>query len=421
MRLITKAILLFLVVALLVFGVGGIVTYQMVVQEVQLETDYYLDETFKATVQGIQSGKAIEALDNEKVVITPLVGLSYPDTLPHYKDTIAEHFNLHRPEPHRNLTRIKEIDGTYYRISITDVLIELDDMYEGVVGVLSRLFLYLSASVILGSILISRWLFKPFTKLLDRLSNFNLKDSTGLEVPETNTSEFRQLNSFLVKMTSKAQRDYRSLKEFTENASHEMQTPIAIAKGKLELMLEAPELKEDQAGLIQGAYQAISRLSSIGHSLTLLSKIENQEFSVSRNIDFSQLVENSIKYYGELAELKEIKLEYSIAPGIMLPIESSLAEILVSNLIKNAIQHNVSGGWIKVKLTPELLSVQNSGPSPKVDPNQLFERFKKGNQSGGSLGLGLSIVKKITEASEWDVTYDFQDEIHHLQVRFRQA
>lgn len=421
MRLITKAILLFLVVALLVFGVGGIVTYQMVVQEVQLETDYYLDETFKATVQGIQSGKAIEALDNEKVVITPLVGLSYPDTLPHYKDTIAEHFNLHRPEPHRNLTRIKEIDGTYYRISITDVLIELDDMYEGVVGVLSRLFLYLSASVILGSILISRWLFKPFTKLLDRLSNFNLKDSTGLEVPETNTSEFRQLNSFLVKMTSKAQRDYRSLKEFTENASHEMQTPIAIAKGKLELMLEAPELKEDQAGLIQGAYQAISRLSSIGHSLTLLSKIENQEFSVSRNIDFSQLVENSIKYYGELAELKEIKLEYSIAPGIMLPIESSLAEILVSNLIKNAIQHNVSGGWIKVRLTPELLSVQNSGPSPKVDPNQLFERFKKGNQSGGSLGLGLSIVKKITEASEWDVTYDFQDEIHHLQVRFRQA
>lgn len=421
MRLITKAILLFLVVALLVFGVGGIVTYQMVVQEVQLETDYYLDETFKATVQGIQSGKAIEALDNEKVVITPLVGLSYPDTLPHYKDTIAEHFNLHRPEPHRNLTRIKEIDGTYYRISITDVLIELDDMYEGVVGVLSRLFLYLSASVILGSILISRWLFKPFTKLLDRLSNFNLKDSTGLEVPETNTSEFRQLNSFLVKMTSKAQRDYRSLKEFTENASHEMQTPIAIAKGKLELMLEAPELKEDQAGLIQGAYQAISRLSSIGHSLTLLSKIENQEFSVSRNIDFSQLVENSIKYYGELAELKEIKLESSIAPGIMLPIESSLAEILVSNLIKNAIQHNVSGGWIKVKLTPELLSVQNSGPSPKVDPNQLFERFKKGNQSGGSLGLGLSIVKKITEASEWDVTYDFQDEIHHLQVRFRQA
>lgn len=421
MRLITKAILLFLVVALLVFGVGGIVTYQMVVQEVQLETDYYLDETFKATVQGIQSGKAIEALDNEKVVITPLVGLNYPDTLPHYKDTIAEHFNLHRPEPHRNLTRIKEIDGTYYRISITDVLIELDDMYEGVVGVLSRLFLYLSASVILGSILISRWLFKPFTKLLDRLSNFNLKDSTGLEVPETNTSEFRQLNSFLVKMTSKAQRDYRSLKEFTENASHEMQTPIAIAKGKLELMLEAPELKEDQAGLIQGAYQAISRLSSIGHSLTLLSKIENQEFSVSRNIDFSQLVENSIKYYGELAELKEIKLESSIAPGIMLPIESSLAEILVSNLIKNAIQHNVSGGWIKVKLTPELLSVQNSGPSPKVDPNQLFERFKKGNQSGGSLGLGLSIVKKITEASEWDVTYDFQDEIHHLQVRFRQA
>lgn len=419
MRLITKATLLFLIVALVVFGVGGIITYQMVVQEVQLETDYYLNETFKATVKGIRSGKSIEALDNEKVLITKLQGTNWPDTLPVYKDTIAEHFNLRRLEPHRNLTRVKEIDGNYYRISITDVLIELDDMYEGVVGVLSRLFLFLSASVILGSILISRWLFKPFTQLLNRLSSFNLKDSSGLKVPKTSTREFRQLNSFLLKMTDKAQRDYQSLKEFTENASHEMQTPIAIAKGKLELMLEAPELEEEQAGLIQGAYQAISKLSSIGHSLTLLSKIENQEFSVSRNIDFSKLVENSINYYRELAELKEITLESSIVPGIMLPIESSLGEILVSNLIKNAIQHNAPGGWIEIELNPERLSVKNSGPSPKVDPQKLFERFRKGNQSGGSLGLGLSIVKKITEACDWNVTYDYEDETHQLSVRFK--
>ncbi|PHN05907.1 sensor histidine kinase [Flavilitoribacter nigricans] len=418
MRLLTKATLLFLVVALLVFGVGGIITYQMVVEEVQLETDWYLDETFKATVKGIRAGKSIEALDNEKVIITPLLGANWPDTMAHYKDTIAEHFNLRRLEPHRNLTKIKKIDDTYYRISITDVLIEVDDMYEGVVGVLSRLFLFLTASVILGSILISRWLFKPFTKLLDRLSSFNLKNTSGLEVPETSTREFNQLNSFLRSMTDKAQRDYRSLKEFTENASHEMQTPIAVAKGKLELMLEAPELDEEQAGLIQGAYQAISRLSSIGHSLTLLSKIENQEFSVSQNIDFSKLVENSIEYYRELAELKEIQLESKVTPGVQLPIESSLAEILVSNLIKNAIQHNTPGGWISLELSADHLSVKNSGAPPSIDPGKLFERFRKGNQSGGSLGLGLSIVKKITEASDWSVTYDYENETHHLQVTF---
>lgn len=418
MRLLTKATLLFLVVALVVFGVGGIITYQMVVQEVQLETDYYLNETFKATVRGIRAGKSIEALDNEKVVITPLIGSNWPDTLAHYKDTIAEHFNLHRLEPHRNLTRIKNINDTYYRISITDVLIEVDDMYEGVVGVLSRLFLFLTASVILGSILISRWLFKPFAQLLNRLSGFNLKSDSGLKVPETSTREFRQLNSFLLKMTDKAQSDYRSLKEFTENASHEMQTPIAVAKGKLELMLEAPELKEEQADLIQGAYQAISKLSSIGHSLTLLSKIENQEFSVTKTIDFSGLVSNSVNYYRELAELKDIRLESEITPDVKLPIENSLADILVSNLIKNAIQHNTPGGWIALKLTPSHLIVKNSGPPPGIDPQKLFERFRKGNQSGGSLGLGLSIVKKITEASDWNVSYQFQDQTHHLQVDF---
>lgn len=418
MRLLTKATLLFLIVALLVFGVGGIITYQMVVQEVQMETDYYLSETFKATVKAIEAGKAIEALDNEKVIITPLSGNNWPDTMAHYKDTIAEHFNLHRLEPHRNLTRIKEINNTFYRISITDVLIELDDMYEGVIGVLSRLFLFLSASVILGSILISRWLFQPFTQLLDRLSKFNLNDATGLKVPETSTREFRQLNSFLLKMTEKAQVDYSSLKEFTENASHEMQTPIAIAKGKLELMLETPELDEEQVGLIQGAYQAISRLSSIGNSLTLLSKIENLEFSATKSINFSELVENSIQYYQELAELKEIKLASDITPEVKLPIENSLGEIMVSNLIKNAIQHNNPNGWIKINLTPEYLSVKNSGSQPSVDPSRLFDRFRKGNQSGGSLGLGLSIVKKIAEASNWSVTYDYKEETHHLLISF---
>lgn len=419
MRLLTKATLLFLVVALLVFGVGGIITYQMVVQEVQLETDWYLNETFKATVEAIKAGKSIEALDNEKVIITPLRVNHWSDTIAYYKDTIAEHFNMHRLEPHRNLTRVKKIEDTYYRISITDVLIELDDLYEGVVGILSRLFLFLSVSVILGSILISRSLFKPFTQLLNRLSKFNLKSSTPLEVPETSTREFKQLNSFLLKMTDKAQRDYRSLKEFTENASHEMQTPIAIAKGKLELMLEAPDLEEQQASLIQGAYEAISKLSSIGHSLTLLSKIENQEFSVSKNINFSQLVNHSINYYSELAELKNIRLDAHVSPDVMLPIESSLADILVSNLIKNAIQHNDPGGWIKLELKPQYLSVKNSGSPPSVDPGKLFERFKKGNQSGGSLGLGLSIVRKIVEACDWNINYRFAENIHHLQIDFQ--
>lgn len=418
MSLLTKTILLFLVVALLVFGVGGIITYGLVVEEVQSETDYYLHETFKATVRGIKAGKSIEALDNEKILITKLEGNNWTDTLSHYKDTIAEHFNLHRMEQHRNLTRIKQIDGTYYRISITDVLIELDDMYEGVVGVLSRLFLYLSISVILGSVLISRWLFKPFVQVLNRLSSFNLKSSQGLQVPQTNTKEFKQLNSFLVKMTDKAQRDYRSLKEFTENASHEMQTPIAVAKGKLELMLESPDLDEERAELIQGAYQAISRLSSIGHSLTLLSKIENQEFTISGKINFSELLSHLILNFRELAELKGISLEADIAENVQLPIEKSLADILVSNLIKNAIQHNQQDGWIKVSLDQQQLSIRNTGSAPTVDPALLFERFKKGNQSGGSLGLGLSIVKKIVEVCDWKVSYQFKEDVHHLQIVF---
>lgn len=418
MSLLTKTTLLFLLVAMLVFSVGGIVTYHMVKQEVQKETDYYLNETFQATVRAIQQGRSPETLDSEKIIIKQLNG-AYPlDTMPVYKDTIATHSWLNRPEQHRNLTRIKEIDGQYYRISVTDVLIESDDMYEGVVNILSRLFLFLSLALLLVSVLISSWLFKPFTRSLQRISNFNLKSSSPLELPKTNTREFNQLNQFIQEMTEKARRDYQALKEFTENASHEMQTPIAIAKGKLELLLESPQLNEDQAQLIQSAYQSISKLSSIGHSLTLLNKIENREFAVAENIDFSDLTRQAIRNFSELAELKGLNLKADIASQVQLPIDPALGDILLSNLLKNAIQHNQPGGWIAVHLQSNYLVVKNTGPAPSAPPELLFDRFKKGNQSGGSLGLGLSIVKKITEASGWNVNYTYSEPTHELRIDF---
>lgn len=421
MSLLTKTTLLFLLVAMLVFSIGGVVTYRLVKQEVQNETDYYLNETFQATVRAIRQGKSIEALDNEKVVIERLSGVQEPDTTPVYQDTLAMHILLNRLEPHRNLTRITKIDSTYYRISLTDVFIESDDINEGVVTILSRLFLFLSLALLIAGVLISRWLFKPFMRSLQKISKFNLKSPEPLYLPRTSTREFSRLNDFITEMTEKARGDYRSLKEFTENASHEMQTPIAIAKGKLELLLESPQLDEEQAKLIQSAYQSISKLSSIGHSLTLLNKIENREFAVAQTTDFSRLAQQAVQNFRELAELKALQMEANISDHVELPIDPALGDILLSNLIKNAIQHNHSKGWIRINLQTEELTVQNTGPAPSVAPHLLFERFRKGNQSGGSLGLGLSIVKKITEACGWEIDYHYTEDIHTLQISFSHA
>ena len=421
MTLLAKTTLFYLFVILLVFGVGGIVTYEMIKEDVRKETDYYLDETFRRLVQAIEEGKPPKAFNNDKVVICELEDRPWVDTMAYYSDTMGLHLLLQRPEPHRKMRKITKINEAYYQISLMDVLIESDDINEGVVDILSQLFIYLSLALILFSFLISRLLLAPFKETLRKIGQFNLKSEAPVDLPHTSTKEFKQLNGFLEGMTDKARQDYLSLKEFNENASHEMQTPIAVAKGKLELLLQEGTLSDKQAGLIQSAHQAIGKLSRIGHSLALLNKIENREFAVVEETDFSEVTERDIVNFRELAELKGLTVKSEIEKGILLPIDASLADILVSNLIKNAIQHNEPGGWIDITLNQKQLLFRNTGKPPKLNTRQLFDRFKKGNHSGGSVGLGLAIVKKICDVNKWQIAYGFKEGVHEIAISFRAA
>ena len=418
MTLLAKTTLFYLMVALLVFGLGGVVTYNMIKKEVQNETDYYLNETFGLLVKAIEEGKPPRAFVNDKVLICELEDRLWTDTIAHFSDTLGTHLTLDRLEPHRKRRQIKKINGRYYQITMMDVLIESDDMYEGVVDILSQLFLYLSLALIAFSFLFSRLLLAPFRETLRRIGQFNLKSKDTVELPRTTTKEFKALNGFIEDMTSKARQDYLSLKEFNENASHEMQTPIAVAKGKLELLMEGEGLTDRQVGLIHSAHHAIGRLSRIGQSLSLLNKIDNREFAAREKTDFSAAVHTSIVYFRELAELKGLKIESNLKDGIQVPIDNTLAEILLSNLLRNAIQHNEPEGWIKVELTASQLIVSNSGKPPQLSTNKLFERFRKGNYQGGSVGLGLAIVKKICDTNKWEVDYVFGEGRHCITVNF---
>lgn len=418
MSLLSKTTLFYLLVALTVFGVGGIVTYQMVKIEVAKETDYYLRETLDRITHSIEIGKPAKAFVNDNVTICFLEDKNWTDTSNVYSDTLGKHPVLDRLEPYRKLTAIKKINDQYYLITLMDVLIESDDMYEGVVDILSQLFLYLALALIVFSFLFSRLLMAPFQETLGRIRQFNVKSEAVLSFPKTSTKEFKLLNSFLEKMTVKARKDYVALKEFNENASHEMQTPIAVASGKLEILMESPNLTQEQMGLIQSAYEAIGRLSKIGQSLTLLSKIENQEFVSNEKTNFSKLIGNNIHLFKELASLKEIDIQNDISADVNISIQPALGDILISNLLKNAIQHNNSGGWIKVKLTEKQLEVSNTGVAPKLRTEELFNRFKKGNNKAGSLGLGLAIVKKICDVSDWEIDYQFAEGVHRIVIVF---
>ncbi len=418
MRLITKTTFWFLILAVFVFGMGGLFTLSLIREAAQDETDIELRRSMWQVRRALQEGQDITPLQNRLLsvqVFTP-GPVFQPDSI--FVDTLIYHYRTERMEAFRKLIVDFSIGEQFYHMEVSDIFFEEEDL-EGIASrIILRLFLILTIVFLLGSFLISRRLLQPFEGILRAVESFNLKKGSTIELPETSTSEFKRLEEFLHKMLGKAAQDYRSLKEFSENASHEMQTPIAIAQGKLELLQDADNLQPSQHELILSAQQSLSKLSKLGKALALLTKIENHEFSALAAINFSQLTERIVSDFTELSDLQGIRLTSEVQPGVTLRIDPILADVLLTNLLKNALQHNLPDGWISLHLTPSALLIENAGLPPVGSTELLFERFRKSHQTKGNLGLGLAIIREICEVNNFHVEYTYEEGVHRFRVVF---
>ncbi len=421
MNLLAKTTIFTLLLAMIAFCIGGIRMYQTFQYEVKRETDFSLLETFWPLETAMESGVPASELQNRMVFISEVNQVMPADTLYQFTDTLAlhPHPKINRKDHLRLLTTSRNINGQWYRFKVMNVFIEQSDVRRITKNVLKDLFIVLGGMLIIFSILTSKLLLRPFKETMQKIKTFNLQSGKVPDFPKTTTTEFRNLNGFLGEMLEKNRRDYLTLKEFSENASHEMQTPLAVASGKLELLVESSDLNLDQLSLVQEAQQALSHLSKLGEALLLLTKIENQEFAPQTSFNFSEILRKDVANFEELANLKGLDFQKEIAPDIHLKLDPGLAKILVSNLLKNAIRHNLPDGWIKVILQKQRLSVINSGPPPAVSTDLLFERFQKSSQTSKSLGLGLAIVKKICQVNELPIIYHYEDGIHNIEIGLR--
>ncbi|MDZ7605650.1 MAG: HAMP domain-containing sensor histidine kinase [Cyclobacteriaceae bacterium] len=213
--------------------------------------------------------------------------------------------------------------------------------------------------------------------------------------------------------------DYKNLKEFSENASHELQTPIAVAKGKLELLLQSKNLDEDQLMLINSVSESIDHMSKMSRALSFLTKIENKEFSEMAPINLTEKISNLAYNFQELFDLKDIEATLDIEEDVIVHGDNTLFQILINNLLQNAVRYNIPGGKINISLTKTTLRISNTGNPLKTAPDELFKRFKKDIQSSENIGLGLSIVKKICDVSGYRVNYEHADGLHILSVVFK--
>ncbi|HLZ88225.1 MAG TPA: HAMP domain-containing sensor histidine kinase, partial [Puia sp.] len=213
-------------------------------------------------------------------------------------------------------------------------------------------------------------------------------------------------------------RAYQNQKQFTENAAHELQTPLAVIRSKVELLMEDPVLTEDTAQLLADINEANERLSQMNKNLLLLTRIDNRQYPEQRTVLLSEMLTRMTAYYEEQGEPDIPRIKTQIQPGIQVVANPSLIEILLNNLLRNAVIHNIPGGYIDVSLTGGELVVENSGPLLLEDPERLFERFRKGNEAARTTGLGLALVRQICQLYRYEINYQHSRGTHRLRLSF---
>lgn len=308
--------------------------------------------------------------------------------------------------------------GKNYKVSITKSQQETEDLVQLIVILtLSIVVLLLVVLFIINRFVLNKlWL--PFNNTLNELKQFNLNNKTTIVLNDSDINEFKELNIAVTKMSSQVVKDYDALKSFTENASHEIQTPLAIVNSKLELLIQSENFSEMQMQYIQTIQGEVSRLSKLNQSLLLLTKIDNRQFQETEQVDLSKIINRQLSNYEELLAAKQITLVRTFGDPFTVLMNETMAQVLTSNLITNAIKHNVEKGTIDIILNENQLSVSNTGTVLKTNPDELFERFKKDKVNSESLGLGLSIVKKICERYGFKVDYSYSNGLHNLTIQF---
>lgn len=409
MRLIKRTYLSTFLWLIPILFIGSIFSFYMIKYIVYEETDEHLTYEMERLVE--YHSKHDDLPEFHKVAdIVENLRLEKPL----FKDTLILEESDNEMIPHRELYFSIKHNENYHTIVLRQLLPGNDDIIEGTLLMMLGLFLLLSLFLFLIVNIASAKLWSPFYKTLNKLTKYRINETVPI-LSESKIDEFNSLNKTIEELLKKIAYDYNRTKEFNENASHELQTHLAIIRLNAEKLLDTYQLEENNLENLQSIINAASKLSVVQKSLLLLSKIGNLEYNKNTNLNLSEIITNSLSLFKEAISIRTITITENVE-NCFLYMDAGLAEIMVNNLIKNAVKHNIQNGYISINLTQNCLVVENSGIALHENPKELFERFRIG--STGNLGLGLAIVKQICEVYHYTISYDVDETIHKIKISF---
>lgn len=399
----------------------GVLFYYAIIDEVVDETDDTLENYAYLLIKEVLHDSSVLQTQGNLMSVYSFRPITEEEGL-NYREVFYDSFNYieleGEYEPVRAMkTAFRTADGQFYELTLMISTMERDDLREAMLWYLSILFFLLLLCTSIGIRLVLKGVFRPLQRLLDWLHQLQPGKSVPPLNNPTHIREFCQLGEAAVDMANRSYKAYEEQKQFIENASHELQTPLAIVRGKVELLAESDTLTEQQMKELDAIYATLSRAVKLNKSLLLLSRIENGQFSEVEDISVDEIIDNLLPDLMDIYEHKHIHLVRQRADTpFIIRCNPSLAQIMLSNLLKNALLHNLDGGELNVVTTPDSLLIKNSGEAP-LDGNKLFRRFyHSATGKKDSNGLGLSIARTIAQSVALDLSYEWQGGMHMFRL-----
>lgn len=409
-RLIKKTSRTFLLIGLVLALLSTVVLYFYTKYQLENELEEVLYSAEARVESALASGRVVSSLP-------PFAEINEVESLQakFLKDTIIYDPSQDEMELFKELSVYKTINGKNYQITIREMVLESKDFLFAIV--LSNVAIFGLAFVFLFYFNTKRnlQLWHPFFKNLEQMKRFSLTTKAQLELVDSDVLEFSELKNEILTLTNKVRTDYETLKQFTEDVSHEMQTPLAIIQAKIDNIINASEINDKQFEEITSIQKDIQRLKQLNKRITTLTKIDNNQFINIETVDISQLINEKVESFKEL-QLAE--LFYKSSEILKVSMDPYLADILVNNLISNAVKYSKKGELITIITTQTSLVVSNLGEKPLEHPEKLFHRFYRESNGVKSTGLGLAIVKKICDFYQFEVTYEFEGKQHIFSIHF---
>lgn len=411
-------------VALLpVIGLWAMVFYFVIVDEINDEADDLLESYAEQLMVRKLSGKELPVTNimTDGHYSISQVTESYADSQAgmEYYDSDFYISETDENEPARFLKTIfRDREGRCFELIVATPTFEKNDLIGTILWWILALYLILLLTVILIALIVLQKSMRPLYKILDWLNAYTPgKFHSRLSI-DTDIHEFRQLEKVTTEATDRSDKAFEKQKQFIGNASHELQTPLAVLGGRIDWMLDNDSLGEESVGELVQMKRELGHIVRLNKTLLLLTKIDNDQFPDQTDVNLSSMVLSQKELYEEIFSSKRISCSVQVPDEpVIIRMNETLASILVTNIIKNAFVHSPEGGTVALTLTGNELVVANSGDSP-LDQSRIFDRFYQGSKKDGSTGLGLALAKTIADRNGLCLTYSYENGMHLFRIGF---